>query len=290
MNSTTARGLWVLPALSLVVSTCAASEQSARAVSSGDATAVLASVTVAKERPTGYSRSLFTHWVDDDGDGCNTREEVLIAESRGKVQVDAFGCKVLAGDWLSAYDNVAHDDPGNIDIDHLVPLKEAWDSGAWAWSSTKRRAFANDLSDPRPLIAVTSSVNRSKGDKDPSNWLPSHSRSLCTYVADWVAVKVRWNLTMDSSEFGRVKKILGQSCAGTRIAPWGTARAPSSGSGGSVTTATTVAKGATGSFRPGQFCTPKGATGRYNGSAYVCSTSNAQGVPYKDGRARWRRA
>lgn len=282
--------LLVIPALALAVTIGSGSAAEHEVAASNNALGVLSTVSVQKERPTGYKRDLFRHWIDADGDQCNTREEVLIAESAGRPQVDAYGCKVVAGEWLSTYDNVAHSDPSDLDIDHLVPLKEAWDSGAWAWSGSKRRSFANDLSDPRPLIAVTARANRSKGDKDPSNWLPSNSAYLCTYISDWVAVKARWGLSMDSSEYGRVRKILSGQCRATPLAPWGTRRAPAQGGGWSSevpSSETTIVKGVSG-FKPGQFCTPVGATGTYNGRSYVCSKSNAQGVPYKDARARWR--
>ena len=181
---------------------------------------VVATVSVAKERPAGYRREAFRHWVDDDGDGCNTREEVLIAESTSPAQVDAFGCKVIAGNWYSPYDGVTHSDPSDLDIDHLVPLKEAWDSGAHSWSAAKRRQFANDLSDARSLIAVTAGENRSKGDKDPSNWMPDRREYWCTYISDWVAVKARWGLSMDQSEAGRVRRIAA-SCSSTTVPAWG---------------------------------------------------------------------
>ena len=187
------------------------------------ALAVLASISVQNERPNGYSRSLFKHWVDADGDSCDTREEVLIAESTSRAQVDAYGCKVIEGDWLSPYDNVAHTNPSELDIDHMVPLKEAWDSGAWAWSAMKRQLFANDLTDARSLIAVTAGQNRSKSDRDPSNWLPPQTQYRCTYLAEWVAIKSHWKLSMDQSEFGRIKNVLTASCGSTTIAPWGAA-------------------------------------------------------------------
>ena len=136
------------------------------------ALSVLATIAVQNEYKTGYSRSLFKHWTDANGNGCDTREEVLIAESQSKPQVDAYGCKVIEGDWLSPYDNVMHTNPSDLDIDHMVPLKEAWDSGAWNWTAAQRQTFANDLSDPRALIAVTAGQNRSKSDRDPSNWIP----------------------------------------------------------------------------------------------------------------------
>jgi hypothetical protein len=92
----------------------------------GDPTAVLAGLRVAPEGPrSGYNRDLFNHWVDADHDGCDTREEVLRAESRSQAQVDPVGCKVLAGDWYSLYDGLTFTDPTELDIDHVVALAEA---------------------------------------------------------------------------------------------------------------------------------------------------------------------
>ena len=269
------------------------------------ALSVLATITVQNEYKTGYLRSSFKHWIDANGNGCNTREEVLIAESRSKAQVDAYGCKVIEGDWFSPYDNVMHTNPSELQIDHMIPLKEAWDSGAWSWTAAQRQAFANDLSDPRPLIAVTSSQNASKKDKDPSNWIPLQKSHTCTYLSEWVAIKARWKLSMDQSEFDRIKKLLTASCATTTVAPWGTRPTATSTSGLTVTTypavasATTLAPVATAapatpqgetllSVSPGAYCSPKGARGTSSGRTYVCSTTNADGVPYSNGRARWR--
>jgi hypothetical protein len=204
------------------------------------ALSVLATITVQNEYKTGYPRSLFKHWVDANGNGCDTREEVLIAESQSKPQVDAYGCKVIEGDWLSPYDNVMHTNPSNLDIDHMIPLKEAWDSGAWKWSAAQRQSFANDLSDPRALIAVTAGQNRSKSDRDPSNWIPPQKSYVCTYLSEWVAIKARWNLSMDQSEFGRIKNLLTESCASVTVAPWGTAPAPSSKSATTPITESTI--------------------------------------------------
>ena len=237
----TRRGLVVFPALAIAVSvSCATGDTAATTaatlvdvvqspsttVPKGSTTRtvprVAAAIPVARERSTGYRREMFRHWVDEDGDGCNTREEVLIAESSTPAQVDPYGCKVIAGDWYSPYDGVAHTDPADLDIDHLVPLKEAWDSGAHSWTAAKRRAYANDLSDARSLIAVTAGENRSKGDKDPSNWMPDRREYWCTYVADWIAVKSRWGLSMDQSEAARVRRIAA-TCATTPVPAWGTA-------------------------------------------------------------------
>lgn len=279
------------------------------------ALSVLATIAVQNEYKTGYSRSMFKHWTDANGNGCDTREEVLIAESQSKPQVDAYGCKVIEGDWLSPYDNVMHTNPSDLDIDHMVPLKEAWDSGAWNWTAAQRQTFANDLSDPRALIAVTAGQNRSKSDRDPSNWIPPQKSYVCTYLSEWVAIKAKWKLSMDQSEFGRIKNLLTASCVTATIAPWGTAPvAPTI----SVTTpmtedtvpavasATTLAPVAT---APVAIADPIGAvsgvrevkpvrckkaefgqTGQYQGVAYVCSDQRKDGTGYAAGYYMWRPA
>lgn len=157
----------------------------------------IADLPVATEVRTGYSRDLFRHWVDADGDRCNTRKEVLISEADDPVSVGS-SCTLTGGRWFSYYDRVSWTDQSRIDIDHMVPLAEAWDSGARSWTSATREAFANDLGDHRSLVGVTDSVNQSKGDKDPAEWMPQYDN--CRYLREWVAVKIRWRLTVDSAE------------------------------------------------------------------------------------------
>jgi hypothetical protein len=267
------------------------------------ALAVLATIPQAKEQGAGYNRKDYKHWSDLDGNGCSAREDVLIAESRTKPQVDAYGCKVIAGDWYSPYDNNSYSYPADVDIDHVVALKEAHDSGAWAWSAAKREQYANDLSDGRHLIAVKDSENQSKSDKDPSNWIPKNKAYLCTYLADWVAIKAHWKLSMDTSEWGRIKNLLNASCKTTTIAPWGskvsTGTTSATATGNNAAPATTVttsapqstapvSSGALPTITPGSYCAPEGARGTYNGKSYLCAKTNASGEPYSNGRARWR--
>jgi hypothetical protein len=145
----------------------------------------------------GYSRSLFKHWIDADKDGCNTRYEVLISEAIVKPRVGA-GCYLTGGKWKSAYDGKIFTNPTGLDIDHMVPLAEAWRSGAWAWTSAQRMDYANDLDDSRSLLAVTASLNRAKGDKDVAGWLPQ--KGQCNYISNWIAVKWRFDLTVDPIE------------------------------------------------------------------------------------------
>ena len=181
---------------------------------------VLGSIVVENEHPAGYNRALFGYPADMDGDQCDTRSEVLQRDSTTLAQVDPIGCTIVAGDWLSVYDGLVFTSPGDLEIDHVVALKEAWDSGAWAWSPATRVAYANDLSDIRTLRAVSVSTNRSKSDKDPSNWLPPDPNDVCRFISDWVSIKARWGLSMDSSEFGRIGNLLRDQCQGWTVAAW----------------------------------------------------------------------
>ena len=162
---------------------------------------------VEAEYPSGYNRDLFRHWVDADGDGCDTRREVLIAESLTPVTVGS-GCSLSGGSWFSVYDNVSTTDASSFDIDHVVALKEAWDSGAWNWTAAQRQTFANDLSQPFFLIAVSASSNRSKSDRDPTDWLPTNTAYRCDYARNWIAVKRAWDLSVDPVEHSTLSQIL----------------------------------------------------------------------------------
>ena len=252
------------------------------------ALSLLSGITVAPEVTTGYSRELFPHWKDLDGDGCDTREEVLIRDSITSAQVDPFGCQVRGGDWYSPYDGASWNDRGRVDIDHVVALKEAWDSGAHAWTTERRTQYANDLSDPRTLIAVTDSVNQSKSDKDPAQWMPPLASYHCTYLSSWVAVKARWGLSMDTAERTAVAEGLAK-CSSTivSVAPAvsTTPTVPATNPSTPATTQTTSPSGlVTGFVTPGAFCTPQGALGASSkGVIYTCKTSET------DTRARWRR-
>ena len=181
------------------VATVAASEST---TTSPNAEAVL----IAPEQEGGYDRKLFKHWSDLDKDGCDTRREVLIEESRTPVTVGS-GCSITGGSWYSAFDGTETMDPSKFDVDHMVPLKEAWDSGAWEWDPERRQAFANDMSIPESLIAVSASSNRSKGARDPAEWLPPRQEFHCQYVDAWIEVKKLWNLLMDQAEHDAIAEV-----------------------------------------------------------------------------------
>ncbi|UXY27303.1 HNH endonuclease family protein [Streptomyces sp. HUAS TT20] len=173
-------------------------------VSAATARSYLAQLTVATENRTGYSRSLFPLWITISG-SCNTRETVLKRD--GSNVVTDSSCAATSGSWYSPYDGATWTAASDLDIDHLVPLAEAWDSGAGQWTTSRRQAFANDLTRPQ-LIAVTDNVNQAKGDQDPATWMPSRTAYRCTYVRAWVQVKYYYGLSVDSAEKTALTKYL----------------------------------------------------------------------------------
>ena len=148
-----------------------------------------------------YDRNQWRHWGDDDGDCQNTRHEVLIERSRAPVTFKTESqCQVVAGYWIGLYTNMAVASASDLDVDHMVPLKNSHDSGGWAWDAAKKEAYANDLSDPDHLIAVTASANRSKGSKGPEEWKPPDADYWCEYATDWIRIKNAWALTVTLAE------------------------------------------------------------------------------------------
>lgn len=182
---------------------------------------LLRSLTVASERTSGYDRDLFPHW-DYVGRGCDVRDLVLIDEARRGPSTGS-SCPVGTGTWLSRFDGVTVRDPGALDIDHMVPLAEAWGSGARRWSTATREAFANDLGYAGALIAVTASSNRSKGDQDPAEWMPPRDSYRCTYIREWISVKWRWRLAVDATEEAALR-VQVKACGNPRVTPPARAR------------------------------------------------------------------
>jgi hypothetical protein len=174
---------------------------------------VLNSLPVSPEQGDGYDRDLFRHWSDLDGNGCDTREDVLATERASGTVRD---CRVVDGTWVSRYDGRTTTEARTFDIDHMIPLKEAWDSGAWRWDARTREAFANDVGYAGSLIAVTARSNRTKSDRDPNEWLPD--RDVCWYSKTWVAVKYRWRLAVDSAEKSTLTRIL-RECPPLMVVP-----------------------------------------------------------------------
>jgi hypothetical protein len=260
-------------------------------------------IRTAPERIGGYDRKLFKHWIDADKNGCDTRKEVLIAEAIVKPKKGPK-CVLKGGRWISAYDGKTFKKDSGLDVDHVVPLAEAWRSGAWAWTARQRQDFANDLSDPRALIAVSASSNRSKSDRDPKTWLPTKGK--CTYIESWVAIKVRYSLTFDTGELSVIQSyftscpitnissqvLSGYETAGNQVTPIATPT-PTPTVSATPTPTPTVSATPTPTptptssqlqiVSPGAFCSPAGATGKSSsGVLYTCKTSPT------DTRNRWR--
>ena len=160
----------------------------------------------------------FGNWRDEDRDCLDTRAEVLTRDSL--IPFSLKGCRVDSGRWLSVFDGRTHLLASQLQIDHLVPLREAWDSGASLWSKDRRVSYANDLDFAGSLSAMTSALNGNckklcKSDKDPTQWIPQTNR--CLYAQRWVAVKYRWDLSIDSAEKRVLSKLLSGKCGEARL-------------------------------------------------------------------------
>lgn len=174
-------------------------------VSAATARTYLDQLTVGAEgSSSGYSRDKFPHWSTQSGT-CNTREVVLKRDGRNVVQNAA--CAATSGTWYSEFDGATWSAASDVDIDHVVPLAEAWRSGANSWTTSRRQGFANDLARPQ-LIAVTDNVNQAKGDKDPAEWLPPRASYHCVYTRMWVQVKHHYGMTVDAAEKTAIHSVL----------------------------------------------------------------------------------
>ena len=149
---------------------------------SGDTTIRRSRVTRCRGKTHRLRAGAVAHWIDENRDGCHTRKEVLIAEATIAPLVGPR-CTIVGGQWYSYYNNTTEYEQGDLDIDHMVPLAEAWDSGASAWTTAQRRAYANDLGDERPLVAVTDNENQTKADQDPATWIPPYEPTIAATSA-----------------------------------------------------------------------------------------------------------
>ena len=155
---------------------------------------------VAPDHIGGYQRSLFPTWLDVLHDGCTARKEVLMQEAVIAPKKEA-NCFLAGGEWIDPYSGNKLTKYSQVQIDHLVPLAEVWRSGGYAWSAQERAYYANDIFDHRTLIAVSGRLNVQKSDSDIANWQPPGGYMAgCQYVKDWIAVKLRYSLSVDPYE------------------------------------------------------------------------------------------
>jgi hypothetical protein len=236
---------------------------------------------------TGYTRAQFgPAWADVNGNGCDTRNDILQRDLTGKTMRDA--CVVLTGTLHDPYNGATiHFTRGVgtsslVQIDHVVALGDAWQTGAQSWTPAKREALAND---PMNLLAVDGRDNQQKGDGDAATWLPPNKSYRCAYAARQTAVKTKYGLWATAAEKAAMIRILSTcptmaAISPTRMtlptsAPKATASsAPKAPSGTSTHTV----------VHAGSFCSPEGATGvTKSGTPMVCRTSAT------DSRDRWRK-
>jgi hypothetical protein len=158
---------------------------------------------------TGYTRSQFPHWSDPDRNGCDARNDTLKRDLTDiTYKSGTRDCKVIAGQLLDPFSGkviIFSTTKVVIDIDHVVALSNAWQTGAAYFDKNTRLLIAND---PLNLLAVDAKLNRQKGDGDAATWLPPNKSFRCEYVARQVAVKSKYKLWVTEPEKVAITKIL----------------------------------------------------------------------------------
>ncbi len=186
-----------------------------RPVDAEEASGALREIEVAPPASmAGYSRERFPHWSDAEEFGwdapspsCDVRDAALIRDAE-YVQIRE-GCDVISGRWPDPYTGRTYDEPSEIDIDHVVPLAEAWRSGASSWDERLRERYAND---PDVLLSVEDNANQSKGDKGPGTWRPPNEAAWCDYATRWISIKAKYDLSAGEREKEALEEMLG-TCA-----------------------------------------------------------------------------
>jgi hypothetical protein len=165
---------------------------------------------------SGYSRERFSHWSKASDFGwdapqasCDSREAALIRD--GKDVKVGKNCKVSSGWWLDPYTDQTYTDPKDLDIDHIVPLANAWRSGASSWNDKQRERYAND---PEVLLSVEDNANQAKGDKGPEAWKPPNKAEWCDYAERWIQVKSKYSLSVNEQEKAELEQMLSK-CTGS---------------------------------------------------------------------------
>jgi hypothetical protein len=168
---------------------------------------------------TGYARRQFgPAWADVDHNGCDTRNDILNRDLTAKQwRAGTHDCVVVAGDLNEPYSGAAmhflKSDASAVQIDHVVALGDAWQTGAAAWDAARREAFAND---PRNLLAVDGRLNEAKGDADAASWLPPRAAAQCAYVVRQIAVKRAYGLWVTPAEHDAMARVLA-GCPGAQL-------------------------------------------------------------------------
>lgn len=181
-------------------------------------TAQLNALPVQENTKVKYNRKEWKHW--NSITGCwDVREQVLanqavagslvLLDGKGKTVTDVnAACSIQSGKWIDPYTNAEFTDPGELDIDHLIPLSRAAQSGGQAWDSARKQAYANDLTYSSHLLAVDAGENRTKGDKGPAAWKPKNEGYWCSYATAWVQVSTNYGLSISPADKNAVIEML----------------------------------------------------------------------------------
>jgi hypothetical protein len=180
--------------------------------SGGSALAALSAIAVKGRAPmTGYSREQFGNgWVDTDHNGCDTRNDVLARDlTQPTFKAGTHDCVVAAGTLADPYTGTTIDfvrgGGTSVDIDHVVALGDAWQTGAATWTAARRLDYAND---PGVLLAVDGPANEAKGDSDAGHWLPPRKTFDCRYAARQIAIKTKYDLWLTQPEHDAMSTLL----------------------------------------------------------------------------------
>ena len=171
---------------------------------------------------TGYSRAQFGDaWSDIDHNGCDTRNDILNRDLTAKQHKNSRGCVVISGILNDPYTGKiinfirGKDTSEQVQIDHVVALSDAWQSGAQEISAQERLQLAND---PENLLAVDGPANQQKSDSDAATWLPANASFRCSYVARQIRVKAKYHLWVKPAEKEAMINVL-TPCTGAAEAP-----------------------------------------------------------------------
>jgi hypothetical protein len=241
---------------------------------------------------SGYSRAQFgPAWTDDvtvaDGhNGCDTRNDILRRDLTDIVmKPGTHGCTVASGLLHDPYTNTAITFTRGVNtstvvqIDHVVALGDAWQTGAQQLSLAVRTNMAND---PLELLAVSGRTNEQKGDADAASWLPPNNAFRCSYVAIQVAVKIRYHLWVTPAEHQAVESVLATcptqplptgglpAAAGPTVAPPSAVPLPSSAPPTTAAPVPTATPPSVPIVHPGAFCTPPGVGVTSKGTPMTC--------------------
>lgn len=160
--------------------------------------ATLASIPLGDPVEVDYNRSDWSHWSDLDGNKCDTRQDILKRDGSNVVmRTDTKTCRVGSGEWIDPYSDQKFTDPGDLDIDHIIPLEYASFHGGAGWDASKKEQFAND---PANLLAASAGENRGKGSKGPAEYMPASESYHCTYAQKWIDISSKYQISITKDD------------------------------------------------------------------------------------------